>query len=302
MSGSVEQQKEEKASRKAAMKAEAESLGISYEELKKQKKRKKREADDLESTEHLDEVKRMRTWSNDFDKPTQKRRTRSMDAGDKDTEPQLVTPESFTPLTANEWRKSHNITIRGHGAKSSHKDFTAPFFEFKEAPFCAAIQKSISQAGYKTPTTIQAQAWPLALEGNDLICVAKTGSGKTCGFLLPAFHRHIEQKGGMNTKRPQQPARTKPVMLVLAPTRELSVQILEHAQIFGRPLGLRTLCCYGGSSKQPQVATLERGVDVIVATPGRLNDLIEMRKADLSGIQYLVLDEADRMLDMVRSD
>lgn len=90
----------------------------------------------------------------------------------------------------------------------------------------------------------------------------------------------------------------KPVLLVLAPTRELSVQIMEEAQKFGRPLGIRTVCCYGGASKGPQIGALERGVECIIATPGRLNDLIEMRKADLSHIQYLVLDEADRMLDM----
>ena len=85
-------------------------------------------------------------------------------------------------------------------------------------------------------------------------------------------------------------------MLVLAPTRELSVQIMEEAVKFGRPLAIRSLCCYGGSSKYPQIAALQRGVECLIATPGRLNDLIEMGKVDLSGIEYLVLDEADRML------
>lgn len=85
-------------------------------------------------------------------------------------------------------------------------------------------------------------------------------------------------------------------MLILAPTRELSVQIMEEAQKFGRPLGIRTVCCYGGASKYPQIAALERGVECVIATPGRLNDLLEMRKANLSKIKFLVLDEADRML------
>jgi hypothetical protein len=115
-------------------------------------------------------------------------------------------------------------------------------------------------------------------------------AGKTCGFLLPAFHQHL-----LKNPKPIQ-GRVAPVLLVLAPTRELSVQIMEEAQRFGRPLGIRSLCCYGGSSKFPQIAALERGVECIIATPGRLNDLIEMKKADLSNIQYLVLDEADRML------
>lgn len=91
--------------------------------------------------------------------------------------------------------------------------------------------------------------------------------------------------------------RVVPKILVLAPTRELSVQILEQAQKFGRPLNIRSVCCYGGSSKFPQIQALQRGVDAIIATPGRLNDLIQMRKANLSTIEVLVLDEADRMLE-----
>ena len=109
------------------------------------------------------------------------------------------------------------------------------------------------------------------------------------GFLLPAFHQFL-QKG------PPSRGFNKPKMLVLAPTRELSVQIMEEAAKFGRPLAIRSLCCYGGSPKYPQIAALSRGVECCIATPGRLNDLIEMGKVDLSGIEYLVLDEADRML------
>jgi superfamily II DNA/RNA helicase len=86
--------------------------------------------------------------------------------------------------------------------------------------------------------------------------------------------------------------KTHPLLLVLAPTRELSVQILEEAQRFGRLLGIRSVCCYGGAPKYPQIAALDRGVECIIATPGRLNDLLEMKKADLSQIKYLVLDEA----------
>ena len=119
----------------------------------------------------------------------------------------------------------------------------------------------------------------------------KTGSGKTISFLLPAFH-HFLQKG-----RPPQ-GYSKPKLLTLAPTRELSVQIMEEAVKFGRPLGIRSICCYGGSSKWPQINTLQCGVECVIATPGRLNDLLEMKKVDLSEIECLVLDEADRMLDM----
>ena len=146
---------------------------------------------------------------------------------------------------------------------------------------------------------------------------------KTCGFLLPVFHKYQQDNPNPFANRPSggrgyggrggrggpggrgRPPiggapPSKPLLLVLAPTRELSVQILEEAQKFGRPIGVRSVCCYGGSSKFPQIAALERGVECIIATPGRLNDLIDMKKVDLSGIQFLVLDEADRMLDMVR--
>ena len=128
-----------------------------------------------------------------------------------------------------------------------------------------------------------------------MICVAKTGSGKTCGFLLPSFHQHLKLTSG---GQPQFARRggppTKPMLLVLAPTRELSVQIMEESHKFGRAIGMRSVCCYGGSPKYAQISALARGVEVVIATPGRLNDLLEMRKADLSQIKYLVLDEADR--------
>jgi ATP-dependent RNA helicase DDX5/DBP2 len=110
-------------------------------------------------------------------------------------------------------------------------------------------------------------------------------SPQTCAFLLPVFHTHLSTMGRIQGK-------THPLLLVLAPTRELSVQILEEAQRFGRLLGIRSVCCYGGAPKYPQIAALDRGVECIIATPGRLNDLLEMKKADLSHIKYLVLDEA----------
>lgn len=105
------------------------------------------------------------------------------------------------------------------------------------------------------------------------------------------MHQHLNKRESIKRGQP-----VSPVLLVLAPTRELAVQIMEEAQKFGRPLGIRSVCCYGGSSKYPQIAALQRGVECIIATPGRLNDLLEMKKANLSTIKYLVLDEADRMV------
>lgn len=285
-----EDTKEEKAAKKAAMKKEAGALGITYEELKKRQKRKRREADTLDSEEHIGEMKRLRTYSKDFDaNDAKKRRTRSLDAAEEEE----ATTKAEKTLTPEEWRKEHTLSVVGHGANRDLK-IPNPYIEFKDSPFSNRIQTSLSRAGFTRPSVIQAQAWPLAVQGIDLISIAKTGSGKTCGFLMPVFHHH--DKSGDSFQRGVRP---KPILLVLAPTRELSVQIMEEAQKFGRPIGVRSVCCYGGSSKYPQIAALERGVECIIATPGRLNDLLEMRKADLSSIKYLVLDEADRMLDMV---
>lgn len=294
---------EDKKEKKEAMKKEAENLGISYDELKKRKKNKKREAESLDTAEHQSEIKRMRSYSKDLDndkegkdattpseQAAKRRRTRSMDAAD---EVEALTKEE-KKLTPEEWRKEHQLTLRGHGASSGMK-YPDPYIQFTDGPFAPNILSGFSRAGFTRPSVIQAQAWPLAIAGKDLISIAKTGSGKTCGFLLPVFHDH--QTNAPKLARGQ---KSKPILLVLAPTRELSVQILEEAQKFGRALGIRSVCCYGGAPKYPQITALERGVECVIATPGRLNDLLELKRADLSSIKYLVLDEADRMLDMVR--
>jgi ATP-dependent RNA helicase DDX5/DBP2 len=303
----------DKKDRKIAMKKEAEALGISYEDFKKRSKKRKaaREAESLESEEHKKEINRMRAYSKELDggddgaegrtksdtktdddgKIVKRRRTRSMDVAEENK----VIAAQEKRLSPDEWRKEHTLSLRGHGEHQNILEFPAPYIEFNDSPFSARVKKALTSAGFARPTPIQAQAWPLAVDGKDLISIAKTGSGKTCGFLLPVFHHHEQATGGQYNR-----GFVKPILLVLAPTRELSVQILEEAQKFGRPLGIRSVCCYGGSSKYPQIAALQRGIECIIACPGRLNDLIEMKKVDLSGIKYLVLDEADRMLDMVR--
>lgn len=283
-----------KAARKEKLKQEAEKLGIPYKELKeqkkaaKEKKRNHREADNLETSEHKQDMKRMRSWSKDEKDPTsaegdaKRRRTRSMDAKESEASQDTLSP--------SEWRKSENITIKGHGKHMGIKadETPAPFLKFTDAPFNQTVQRCFSQAGFTKPTAIQSQAWPIAIRGDDMICIAKTGSGKTCGFLLPSIHQHLESQQSRSSRM------RNPVLLVLAPTRELACQIMDETKKFGRPMGISSVCCYGGSSKFPQIAALERGVDCIIATPGRINDLLEMRKANLSNVKFLVLDEADR--------
>ena len=148
------------------------------------------------------------------------------------------------------------------------------------------LLRAVSDKGYDTPTPIQAQAIPAVLSGRDVLAGAQTGTGKTAGFVLPLL-----QKLGKAAGR-------APRVLVLSPTRELTAQIADSARAYGRYKDLRTLVIFGGVSERPQIDGLRSGCDLLVATPGRLLDLVEQRYADLSQVQHLVLDEADRMLDM----
>ncbi|KAJ8536665.1 hypothetical protein K7X08_035066 [Anisodus acutangulus] len=173
--------------------------------------------------------------------------------------------------------------------------FGGPNFEGLSEPslFVAGTAVGgIRQAGFPAPSPIQAQSWPIALLGRDIVAVAKTGSGKTLGFLLPVF---------ILLKRRRSTPQSGPTILVLSPTRELVTQIQDEAEKFGRSSKIsctmnQVNCLYGGAPKGPQIRDLER-VD-IVATPGRLNDILESGRIRLDQISYLVLDEADRMLDM----
>ncbi|KAI9313871.1 P-loop containing nucleoside triphosphate hydrolase protein [Dichotomocladium elegans] len=141
--------------------------------------------------------------------------------------------------------------------------------------------------GFEAPTPIQATTWPITLAGRDIIGIAETGSGKTYAFTLPGLV-HIASK---------KPSHKQPSMLVVSPTRELAMQSEEQAKAAGKIFNLKTACLYGGVGKGPQAEELRRGVDIVVATPGRLLDLIEDGSCDLSKVSFLVLDEADRMLD-----
>ncbi|MDE8703015.1 DEAD/DEAH box helicase [Adlercreutzia equolifaciens] len=146
---------------------------------------------------------------------------------------------------------------------------------------------AVKKLGYTEPTPVQAQAIPLALEGRDIIAAAKTGTGKTAAFSLPS----LDRLGKAQRKK-------SPAMLVITPTRELAMQIQEVCQTIARTRGLRVATVVGGVKIDPQIDRLARGVDVLIATPGRLIDLMNQKAVDLSDVQILVLDEADRMLDM----
>ena len=156
------------------------------------------------------------------------------------------------------------------------------------------LLKAIADAGYTNPTPIQAQAIPAVLKGGDLMAGAQTGTGKTAGFTLPMLHRL--QAGQRSTNKFGRPAVRA---LVLTPTRELAAQVEESVQTYGKYLPeLKSMVMFGGVGMQPQIDKLKKGVDILVATPGRLLDHAQLGNLDLSKIEILVLDEADRMLDM----
>ncbi|MFN5047221.1 DEAD/DEAH box helicase, partial [Roseateles sp.] len=164
---------------------------------------------------------------------------------------------------------------------------------FDSLGLAAPLLKAIADAGYTAPTPIQAQAIPAVLKGGDLLAGAQTGTGKTAGFTLPLLHR-------LSATPPVKNARGKHMVraLVLTPTRELAAQVEESVKTYGKYLPLTSMVMFGGVGMQPQVNRLRDGVDILVATPGRLLDHHMQGTLDLSKIEILVLDEADRMLDM----
>uniref|UniRef100_A0A7N8YBA3 RNA helicase n=1 Tax=Mastacembelus armatus TaxID=205130 RepID=A0A7N8YBA3_9TELE len=191
--------------------------------------------------------------------------------------------QRISPYEMEEFRRKKEITIRGAGCP---KAVTA----FHQAQFPQYVIDVLMQQNFKEPTAIQCQGFPVALSGKDLVGIAQTGSGKTLAYLLPAIV-HINHQ-------PYLERGDGPICLVLAPTRELAQQVQQVAYDYGKSSRIKSTCVYGGAPKGPQIRDLERGVEICIATPGRLIDFLEAGKTNLRRCTYLVLDEADRMLDM----
>ncbi|KAJ1941513.1 ATP-dependent RNA helicase dbp2, partial [Kickxella alabastrina] len=183
----------------------------------------------------------------------------------------------------DDYRKQFEMTIHGTGIPK-------PITSFKEANFPDYVMDEISKLGFEKPTAIQAQGWPMALSGRDMVGVASTGSGKTLAYTLPGIV-HI------NAQPLLQPG-DGPVVLILAPTRELAVQIQTECNKYGSSSRIRNTCVYGGVPRGGQIRDLKQGVEICIATPGRLIDMLQIGVTNLRRVTYLVLDEADRMLDM----
>ena len=164
---------------------------------------------------------------------------------------------------------------------------------FDELGLAPELLRAISDQGYTDPTPIQAQAIPIVLSGKDLMGGAQTGTGKTAAFTLPLLQRILP----FASPSPS-PARHPVRVLMLAPTRELAIQVYESVKTYSKYVPIRSLCAYGGVDIKPQIAEIRLGIEVLVATPGRLLDLVEQKCLNFGSVQALVLDEADRMLDM----
>uniref|UniRef100_A0A8C5R7H7 RNA helicase n=1 Tax=Leptobrachium leishanense TaxID=445787 RepID=A0A8C5R7H7_9ANUR len=189
------------------------------------------------------------------------------------------------------WRKDNNNITCSDLKEVEKRKIPNPVTEFCDAfePF-PEVMSALKTAGFKRPTPIQSQAWPIILQGTDLIGIAQTGTGKTLAYLLPGFI-HLDLQPLLRDQR------AGPGMLVLAPTRELALQIQEESSKY-KYKGFKSLCVYGGGDRKSQINVVTKGVDIIIATPGRLHDLQMNELVNLKTITYLVLDEADRMLDM----
>ena len=174
--------------------------------------------------------------------------------------------------------------------------------KFSELGLCEPLVRAVAEAGYSIPTPIQQQAIPAVLQGRDVVGIAQTGTGKTAAFALPLLHqlhRGSESAGRAERGRGDRSRVPRPVrVLVLASTRELALQIHESFRDYGAFAAVRSAVVYGGVGMQPQIRALRDGADIVVATPGRLLDLMQQGCANMDGLQVLVLDEADRMLDM----
>ncbi len=186
----------------------------------------------------------------------------------------------------------HDAIDQPTGIAKSNKidEKTTEFSDFGLDP---TILRAVTELGYREPTPIQAQAIPVVMSGRDVMGAAQTGTGKTAGFALPIIHALLPMASSSTS-----PARHPVRALIIAPTRELADQIYENVKAYARHTPLRCTVVFGGMDMKPQTAALRQGVEILIATPGRLLDHVEQKSVNLSQVQLLVLDEADRMLDM----
>eukprot|EP00929_Paragymnodinium_shiwhaense_P100884 TRINITY_DN6354_c0_g1_i1.p1 TRINITY_DN6354_c0_g1~~TRINITY_DN6354_c0_g1_i1.p1 ORF type:complete len:715 (-),score=211.62 TRINITY_DN6354_c0_g1_i1:176-2320(-) len=226
------------------------------------------------------------TAAREWDDDKQQRSSRGPDDVPTPARAGGATAQVEDAKAAAEYRRRHEMQVINAFTEGS---VPAPVQSFQEACLPYEVLQEIQEAKFERPTPIQAQCWPILSAGQDLIGIAKSGSGKTLAFLAPAFAQLLQRACDVASG---------PQVLVLAPTRELARQIQMEALKFGRSSGILSCALTGGESKADQLEWIQRGCHVLVATPGRLNELLEKRHVSLGQVFYAVLDEADKMLDM----
>lgn len=195
------------------------------------------------------------------------------------------------PDDVSAFRFANNNIVVGHLHEDDARIVPNPVATFEQAfAHYPEVLDTIADQGFEKPSPIQCQAWPVLLQGIDLIGIAQTGTGKTLAFLLPAFI-HIDNQPISREER------NGPNVLIMAPTRELALQIEKECKKYNYK-GIKSVCIYGGGNRRDQINIVTKGVQIVIATPGRLNDLVMANVIDVTSITFLVLDEADRMLDM----
>lgn len=230
-----------------------------------------------------------RTTSEKAQENTRLRRIKKKEARER-YDDRHWTQKELSEMTDRDWRifrEDYNITMKGG-------NIPKPIRDWDESGLPASILKVIEKVGYAEPTPIQRQAIPIGLQNRDLIGVAETGSGKTCAFLIPL----LMWITSLPKLEREEDVDQGPYAIIMAPTRELAQQIEEETVKFGTPLGIRTVSIIGGLSREEQGFKLRMGCEVVIATPGRLCDVLENRYLVLNQCTYVILDEADRMLDM----
>ncbi|CAI9755310.1 unnamed protein product [Fraxinus pennsylvanica] len=260
----------------------AEIFRESKKNLKKKKKKEKRE----------EEAKTL----NESDEILVKRKKKDEEAGEKEilsdgyvekSKKKKKTDNDRGEKTIQDVRESSGVVVSGNNVNDSKYKALNSFAE-------SGLPSEVLECckNFDKPSPIQSQSWPFLLEGRDFIGIAKTGSGKTLAFGIPAIMHVLSKRKSKISKK------VNPLCLILSPTRELAQQISDVLSDAGRPSRVQSVCIYGGTSKGPQISALKSGVDIVIGTPGRLKDLIEMGVCHLKEVSFVVLDEADRMLDM----
>ncbi|XP_057448703.1 DEAD-box ATP-dependent RNA helicase 5 [Lotus japonicus] len=257
-------------------------------ELQSEKKKKKKNKDKHQNGEKTSPKRKLEELDNQNGTESEKKKKKKKEKHDNKSEENAEeTKEANGNGNADETVADGAVVVTGKDAADAKY---AAVKTFKDSGLPENVMECCK--GFEKPSPIQSRAWPFLLDGRDLIGIAATGSGKTLAFGIPGI-MHVLGKRKNKASRGR-----SPLCLVLSPTRELAQQISDVMCDAGRTCGVDSICLYGGTSKGPQISALKSGVDIVIGTPGRIQDLIEMGILSLKEVSYVVLDEADRMLDM----